>query len=62
MKKTAIRKIHLSRETLRQLDQEQLTGPIGGVDTLTICRGSCMASCVCGGSVNCTKSNCSTAC
>jgi len=61
MKKTAIKKIQLHRETLRQLDPEQLIG-LAGADTVTVCRGSCMASCICGGSVNCNKSNCSTAC
>jgi hypothetical protein len=68
MKKTAIRKIRLSRETLRQLDQEQLTGPLGGAgtlalcNTLTVCNGSCMASCACGGTARCTNTNCSGCC
>ncbi|HEY0511048.1 MAG TPA: hypothetical protein VGH73_04035 [Thermoanaerobaculia bacterium] len=60
MKKT-VRKIRLHRETLRQLDPEQLTAPIGGA-TISVCHGSCIASCVCGGSLRCTASNCSSAC
>ena len=61
MKKTAIRKIRLHRETLRQLDPHQLTEPQGGV-TISACNGSCMASCACGGTRLCTNSNCSSAC
>ena len=61
MKKTAIRKIRLSRETLRQLDPSQLTEPQGGA-TLSVCNGSCMASCVCGGTLRCTNTNCSGCC
>ena len=52
-KKTEIRKILLHRETLRQLDREQLTSPYGGA-TLSRCNGSCV-SCVCGGTLICTK-------
>lgn len=69
MKKAAIKKIRLHRETLRQLDREELAGPLGGAGTLalcntnlTACHGSCMGTCVCGGSVNCTNSNCSGYC
>jgi hypothetical protein len=52
-KKTELRKILLHRETLRQLDPEQLTSPYGGA-TLSRCDGSC-ASCVCGGTLICTR-------
>lgn len=62
MKKTVIRKIRLSRETLRQLDPEELTSPRGGVQTLSACNGSCMASCACGGTKLCTNTNCSGCC
>jgi len=56
-KKTELRKILLHRETLRQLDREQLTSPYGGA-TLSRCDGtcaSCGAACGSGGTLICTR-------
>jgi len=61
-KKAQIKKIRLHRETLRQLDREDLDGLHGGLVTYSACHGSCMASCACGGTALCTNTNCSGCC
>ncbi len=61
MKKTAVRKIRLNRETLRQLDPQKLTEPQGGA-TITACWGSCVQTCTCGATKLCTITACSVCC
>jgi hypothetical protein len=61
------KRIHLSRETLMQLESRQLADALGlGPTAVTVCRTacvqSCMASCVCGGTARCTVTNCTTCC
>jgi hypothetical protein len=59
--KKMVKKIQLNRETLRQLDPEQLTGPLGGA-TATCTSITCYGTCFCGGTTTCTNSTCSRAC
>jgi len=53
-KKTELRKIRLHRETLRQLDREQLTIPYGG-ETLSRCNETCACGGGGGGTLICTR-------
>jgi hypothetical protein len=55
MKKTAPKKIRLSRETLLRLTSEQLAQPRGGV--VTVGR-ACEPSSQCGGTTACTVTAC----